>query len=74
MVKRRRRRKVQVNPVEQVLNDLLGEVSNTIVNGLRQALAPPDPLVNRVIESNHTAKNLPLIKDAEVIAIRTEKP
>ena len=72
---KRRSRRPKKNPIEQVLNDMLGEVQLNVAASLRQILMPPTPMFQPVTEPlGHTeAEPLPpplRIKDAEVISIR----
>jgi hypothetical protein len=85
VAKRRRRRlkPIEVNPVERVLGELLGEVQHTIVQSVQQMLMPPPqfreehaPMFNTNADrelqqlKKMMERQQPIIKDAEVISIR----
>jgi hypothetical protein len=77
-VKKRRKSKQKMDPVQQVFNEFLGEAKQTLANSLRDILMPKAPPMFQGEEP----LNLPpppkskippgtiIIKDAEVISVR----
>ena len=80
MGRKRRRRKVNHppppvgDPFDDFMKDLLGQVRNTLVQGVRQIIMPEYPMYEI---KNGKVKNHPFhepdAKPAQVISVRTEK-
>jgi hypothetical protein len=80
-----RKRRRHINPPKQdplgdLMADLLGEVRQTLVQGVRQILLPPPPMYQPTSDMlPHNAapppqpKPQPQIKEVQVLSVRTEK-
>jgi hypothetical protein len=74
--KRRRRLRQQTpsNPLDDLMHELMGEAKKALVGTVRRILRPP-PVVPPMYQNPQPQQQtqLPAIKDAEVIAVRSDK-
>ena len=82
-----RKRRRHINPPKQdplgdLMADLIGEVRQTLVQGVRQILLPPppmyqpppsEPLLHNDAPPQPQPKPQPQIKEVQVLSVRTEK-